>query len=58
MELAPYQKPHPPVWYGVHAPQSAERAARKGLRVISLDPLGGHARVVRRLPPLLERGVG
>jgi alkanesulfonate monooxygenase SsuD/methylene tetrahydromethanopterin reductase-like flavin-dependent oxidoreductase (luciferase family) len=39
MELAPYQKPHPPIWYGVHAPESAERAARKGLRVVSLDPL-------------------
>jgi alkanesulfonate monooxygenase SsuD/methylene tetrahydromethanopterin reductase-like flavin-dependent oxidoreductase (luciferase family) len=39
MELAPCQKPHPPIWYGVHAPESAERAARKGLRVVSLDPL-------------------
>jgi alkanesulfonate monooxygenase SsuD/methylene tetrahydromethanopterin reductase-like flavin-dependent oxidoreductase (luciferase family) len=39
MELAPYQKPHPPVWYGVHAPESAARAARKGLQVVSLDPL-------------------
>jgi alkanesulfonate monooxygenase SsuD/methylene tetrahydromethanopterin reductase-like flavin-dependent oxidoreductase (luciferase family) len=39
MELEPLQKPHPPIWYGVHAPESAERAARKGLRVVSLDPL-------------------
>lgn len=39
MELAPYQKPHPPVWYGVHAPDSAARAARRGLQVVSLDPL-------------------
>jgi alkanesulfonate monooxygenase SsuD/methylene tetrahydromethanopterin reductase-like flavin-dependent oxidoreductase (luciferase family) len=39
MELAPYQKPHPPVWYGVHAPESAARAARKGLQVVSLDPV-------------------
>ena len=38
MELAPYQQPHPPVWYGVHAPESAVRAARKGLQVVSLDP--------------------
>ncbi len=37
MELEPYQKPHPPIWYGVHAPDSARRAARKGLRVVSLD---------------------
>jgi alkanesulfonate monooxygenase SsuD/methylene tetrahydromethanopterin reductase-like flavin-dependent oxidoreductase (luciferase family) len=39
MELEPLQKPHPPIWYGVHAPESAERAARKGLRVVSLDPV-------------------
>jgi len=37
MELSPYQKPHPPIWYGVHAPDSAERAARQGLHVVSLD---------------------
>ena len=39
MELAPHQKPHPPIWYGVHAPESAVRAARKRLRVVSLDRL-------------------
>jgi alkanesulfonate monooxygenase SsuD/methylene tetrahydromethanopterin reductase-like flavin-dependent oxidoreductase (luciferase family) len=39
MELEPCQKPHPPVWYGVHSPDSAARAARKGLHVVSLDPL-------------------
>jgi alkanesulfonate monooxygenase SsuD/methylene tetrahydromethanopterin reductase-like flavin-dependent oxidoreductase (luciferase family) len=38
MELEPLQKPHPPVWYGLHAPESAERAARRGLNVVSLDP--------------------
>jgi alkanesulfonate monooxygenase SsuD/methylene tetrahydromethanopterin reductase-like flavin-dependent oxidoreductase (luciferase family) len=37
MELTPLQKPYPPVWYGLHAPESAKRAAAKGLRVISLD---------------------
>src|SRR5260370_1091348 len=40
MELEPLQKPHPPIWYGVHAPDSAARAARKGLRAVSLDPPG------------------
>ncbi|HVB89342.1 MAG TPA: LLM class flavin-dependent oxidoreductase [Beijerinckiaceae bacterium] len=39
MELAPFQKPHPPIWYGVHAPESAAWAARRGLHVVSLDPL-------------------
>ena len=27
MELAPLQKPHPPLWYGVHATDSAARCA-------------------------------
>jgi alkanesulfonate monooxygenase SsuD/methylene tetrahydromethanopterin reductase-like flavin-dependent oxidoreductase (luciferase family) len=38
MELEPLQKPHPPVWYGVHSTVSAERAARQGLNIVSLDP--------------------
>jgi alkanesulfonate monooxygenase SsuD/methylene tetrahydromethanopterin reductase-like flavin-dependent oxidoreductase (luciferase family) len=38
MELAPLQQPHPPIWYGLHAPESAERAARQGLHVVCLDP--------------------
>ncbi|MGH7824088.1 MAG: LLM class flavin-dependent oxidoreductase [Candidatus Binatia bacterium] len=38
MELQPLQKPHPPLWYGVHSPESAERAARKALNIVSLDP--------------------
>src|SRR4051812_366844 len=39
MELQPLQKPHPPVWYGAHAPESAARAARRGLHIIALDPV-------------------
>jgi alkanesulfonate monooxygenase SsuD/methylene tetrahydromethanopterin reductase-like flavin-dependent oxidoreductase (luciferase family) len=38
MELRPVQKPHPPIWYGLHAPESAERAARARFPVICLDP--------------------
>jgi alkanesulfonate monooxygenase SsuD/methylene tetrahydromethanopterin reductase-like flavin-dependent oxidoreductase (luciferase family) len=38
MEIAPLQQPHPPIWYGVHMPDSAERAARRNLNVVSLDP--------------------
>ena len=48
MELAPLQKPHPPVWYGLHAPDSAERAARRGLNVISLDPTAEAALAIGR----------
>jgi alkanesulfonate monooxygenase SsuD/methylene tetrahydromethanopterin reductase-like flavin-dependent oxidoreductase (luciferase family) len=34
-ELTPYQQPHPPLWYGVVSPDSAERAARAGMNFIS-----------------------
>jgi alkanesulfonate monooxygenase SsuD/methylene tetrahydromethanopterin reductase-like flavin-dependent oxidoreductase (luciferase family) len=37
MELSPLQKPHPPIWYGAHAPDSAARAARRALNIINLD---------------------
>src|SRR5581483_4545984 len=37
MAMAPKQAPHPPLWYGVHANDSAARSARQGLNVISLD---------------------
>ncbi len=31
------QKPHPPIWYGMHTPESAARAGANGNHVISLD---------------------
>jgi alkanesulfonate monooxygenase SsuD/methylene tetrahydromethanopterin reductase-like flavin-dependent oxidoreductase (luciferase family) len=37
MAMAPLQKPHPPIWYGVHSPEAAERAARRALHTINLD---------------------
>lgn len=37
VELEPLQKPHPPLWYGVHSQASAERAARRALNIVSLD---------------------
>jgi len=33
----PLQKPHPPMWYGVHSVQAAERAAKQSLNMVSLD---------------------
>jgi len=48
MELAPLQKPHPPLWYGAHSPDSAERAARKGLNMVTNDmPANARAIVAR-----------
>jgi len=38
MELSPLQQPHPPIWYGAHAPDSAARAARRKLNIVNLDP--------------------
>ena len=35
--FGPYQKPHPPLWYGVHSTDSAARAARLGSHIVSLD---------------------
>jgi alkanesulfonate monooxygenase SsuD/methylene tetrahydromethanopterin reductase-like flavin-dependent oxidoreductase (luciferase family) len=37
MELEPLQKPHPPMWYGVHSVEAAERAALQRLNMVSLD---------------------
>jgi len=37
LKVDTYQKPYPPVWYGVHAVESARRAAAKGWNTISLD---------------------
>ncbi len=37
LKVHSYQKPYPPVWYGVHAVDSAQRAAVRGWNTISLD---------------------
>jgi alkanesulfonate monooxygenase SsuD/methylene tetrahydromethanopterin reductase-like flavin-dependent oxidoreductase (luciferase family) len=37
VELEAIQKPHPPIWYGIHSPESAERAARRGFNIVILD---------------------
>jgi len=39
LELEPVQRPHPPLWYGVADPASAERAADEGMNVITNRPL-------------------
>lgn len=35
--MRPLQQPHPPIWYGAHTLQSAERAARLKLNVVNND---------------------
>jgi alkanesulfonate monooxygenase SsuD/methylene tetrahydromethanopterin reductase-like flavin-dependent oxidoreductase (luciferase family) len=39
IELTPLQKPHPPLWYGVHATDSAARCARAGINAVTLDSI-------------------
>jgi alkanesulfonate monooxygenase SsuD/methylene tetrahydromethanopterin reductase-like flavin-dependent oxidoreductase (luciferase family) len=48
MEIKPLQKPHPPIYYGAHSPDSAERAARKGLNIINNDVTDVTRRCVAR----------
>src|SRR5689334_11753217 len=38
MVLETVQKPHPPLWYGVFSPQSAEWAVRNGVNVVTNIP--------------------
>jgi alkanesulfonate monooxygenase SsuD/methylene tetrahydromethanopterin reductase-like flavin-dependent oxidoreductase (luciferase family) len=48
MEIRPLQRPHPPIYYGAHSPDSAERAARKGLNIINNDVTDVTRRCVTR----------
>jgi alkanesulfonate monooxygenase SsuD/methylene tetrahydromethanopterin reductase-like flavin-dependent oxidoreductase (luciferase family) len=38
MELHPFQKPYPPLWYPTHNPESVQYAARHGLNFVGLGP--------------------
>src|SRR5207237_359227 len=48
LAIPPFQKPHPPLWYGIHSPQAAERVARRGMNVLGLDTVGELAPSFRR----------
>jgi len=37
MILKPLQQPHPPIWYGISSPNSADWAAKSGLNVVSIS---------------------
>ena len=45
MSVAPFQKPHPPLWYGTSSAETAERCARSGYHLINND-MGERARDV------------
>jgi alkanesulfonate monooxygenase SsuD/methylene tetrahydromethanopterin reductase-like flavin-dependent oxidoreductase (luciferase family) len=48
MEFEPLQKPYPPLWYGAHSPDSAERAARKGLNIVTNDNVERAQKILAR----------
>jgi alkanesulfonate monooxygenase SsuD/methylene tetrahydromethanopterin reductase-like flavin-dependent oxidoreductase (luciferase family) len=37
LAVEPFQKPHPPLWYGVHSVESAAETARGGINVVSFE---------------------
>jgi alkanesulfonate monooxygenase SsuD/methylene tetrahydromethanopterin reductase-like flavin-dependent oxidoreductase (luciferase family) len=45
IELEPFQKPHPPIWYGASSPSSAGRAAARGQNIVNLDTPESAAKV-------------
>jgi alkanesulfonate monooxygenase SsuD/methylene tetrahydromethanopterin reductase-like flavin-dependent oxidoreductase (luciferase family) len=44
----PVQKPMPPVWYGVHSVESAEKAAERGFNIVCNEPSGDSAVYIDR----------
>ncbi len=48
MVLRPVQKPHPPLWYGVTAPDTAHWAALEGAHMVTLLPTDGARAVIDR----------
>jgi alkanesulfonate monooxygenase SsuD/methylene tetrahydromethanopterin reductase-like flavin-dependent oxidoreductase (luciferase family) len=55
MEMAPLQKPHPPLWYGAHSADSAERAARKGFNIVTNDAPGAARSIIDRYRQVWQR---
>jgi alkanesulfonate monooxygenase SsuD/methylene tetrahydromethanopterin reductase-like flavin-dependent oxidoreductase (luciferase family) len=58
MELSSLQKPHPPLWYGAHSPDSAERAARKGLNIVTNDMPANTRAIVERYRQVWQQAQG
>jgi alkanesulfonate monooxygenase SsuD/methylene tetrahydromethanopterin reductase-like flavin-dependent oxidoreductase (luciferase family) len=48
IEVEPLQKPHPPLWYGVNAPDSAERPAKLGMNIVTNVPSPAVRKVIER----------
>ena len=48
VELRPMQQPHPPLWYGLGAPESAEEIGRQGFHAVTLAKPTIAAEIARR----------
>ena len=48
VELRPVQQPHPPFWYGVGSPDSAEQIANRGFHGVTLAKPAVAAEITRR----------
>ena len=55
MEMTPLQKPYPPMWYGAHSPDSAERAANKGFNIVTNDGPGNARSIIDRYRQVWQR---
>jgi alkanesulfonate monooxygenase SsuD/methylene tetrahydromethanopterin reductase-like flavin-dependent oxidoreductase (luciferase family) len=48
IELAPVQRPHPPLWQGLVSPDAAAAAARRGVNLVSTGPNAAVKQLVER----------
>lgn len=48
VELRPWQKPHPPLWYGIGTPDSAEQVAKLGFHGVTLAKTAVAAEIAKR----------
>ncbi len=55
VELKPMQQPHPPLWYGVGSPESADDIAAKGFHAVTLAKPAAAAQIARRYRDGLAR---
>ena len=56
VELRPLQQPHPPFWYGIGTPESAEHFGEQGFHGVTLAKPAAAAEIARRFYEASARG--
>jgi alkanesulfonate monooxygenase SsuD/methylene tetrahydromethanopterin reductase-like flavin-dependent oxidoreductase (luciferase family) len=56
IELRPRQQPHPPFWYGIGTPDSAEEYGRRGFHAVTLAGPAAAAELAKRFYEASARG--